>query len=87
MTKEPTLFDREREGYQRQAFTFYRLAQDAATEELQDLWRAAQSQMEIASLANAPEIAAHHASNAALFVRTAQSVERRLAHPPDGERP
>lgn len=80
-TKEPTPFDREREGHQRQAFTFYRLAQEAATEELQDLWRAAESQMEMASLANAPEIAAHHVSNAALFSRTAQSVERRLADP------
>ena len=78
---EPTPFDREREGYQRQAFTFYRLAQEAATEELQDLWRAAESQMEMASLANAPEIAAHHVASAGIFVRTAQSVERRLANP------
>lgn len=69
-------FDREREDYKRQAFTFYRFAQEAATEELQDLWRAAESQMEIASLANAPEIAAHHVAAAARFARHAQHVEK-----------
>jgi hypothetical protein len=81
MTDAPTPFDREREGYQRQAFAFYRLAQEAATEEIHDLWRAAESQMEIASLANAPEIAAHHVASAAHFARHAQYAEQNLSNP------
>lgn len=84
MGEPMTPFDREREGYKRQAFTFYRCAQEAATEELQDLWRAAETQMEIASLANAPEIAAHHVASAAHFARHAQYVEK---HPTESSKP
>lgn len=67
--------DREREACKLQAFTFYTYAQAAPNKEAQDAWRAAEAQMEMASLCLAPAGIARHRSNAAIFVRAAQAAE------------
>lgn len=72
---ETTAFDREREGYAQQAFTFYRYAVEARDEEVRGLWRSASGQMEMASKCNAPEGCAQYVSNAVRFARHAQALE------------